>query len=434
MSDRFLPHVAAEIIGRPLLILPAKLGLITAVLGERIGLDDPRVLELGPMPEASRFAGRRYIPEKGEVLPYARTDDGAGIITITGSLVNRGAWVGASSGLTSYEGIKHQFAMAAADPEVGTIIVDMETPGGGALGAFEAAEAVRAAAQVKPVIVVVNGMAASAGYLLASAASRIVTTPSGMSGSIGVRLIHIEQSRKLDRDGITPTIISAGEGKDHANPLQPLSVEARAELQGMVDETYSEFVAAVAAGRKRLSAKAVRALGARVYRGQEAVDAGLADEIGTFESVLSTLPRGAARRNQRSPRMSAEHQTFTQADLDAAVARARAEGETSATAAIAADRARVTAIMALPEAQGRDALANKLGAKGLSVEDAREILAASPKLSALAMRAGAVTHLDLGGPEDSGTPRTQAEIDKQWAEIVDGLNAEFDVKPPRRHA
>jgi ClpP class serine protease len=84
-------------------------------------------------------------------LPYKRTSDGIGIVTVTGSLINRGAWVGSSSGETSYEGIKFQVASAAADPKVRSILLDIESPGGEAVGAFEAADAIRAAAKLKPV-------------------------------------------------------------------------------------------------------------------------------------------------------------------------------------------------------------------------------------------------------------------------------------------
>ena len=61
MSDRYLAHIAQEVIGQPLLFLPGKLGVIAGVLGSRIGIDDPEALALGP--DLSRFAGRRADPE-----------------------------------------------------------------------------------------------------------------------------------------------------------------------------------------------------------------------------------------------------------------------------------------------------------------------------------------------------------------------------------
>jgi signal peptide peptidase SppA len=441
LSDRFLAHIAGEVLGRPLMILPDKLAIIAAVLGGRIGLDDPEALALGPV--ASRFVGNR-VDASRRALPYARTDDGAAVITVTGSLVNRGAWIGASSGLTSYEGFKHQLASAVADGEAKAIVIDMETPGGSVVGVFEAADAVRAAAAVKPVIAIVNGMAASAGYLIASAASRIITTPSGISGSIGVRAIHIEQSRKMDREGITPTIISAGEGKDFANPFEPLSPAAHAELQATVDKAYDQLVAAVAAGRRGLSQKAVRALGAHVFTGQEAVDAGLADEIGTFESTISTVTRGAFTRRAAQRSMSME---ITQADLDRAVAQARteahaagkaegvAEGQTAGhaaglaegrTAGVTAERERLAAICGLEEAQGREATARHIAlSSDMSAEQAKAFLALVPKASSLEARAGVVVTTGAAAASDpTGAEAVTASWDKVVASINTGIKGE----------
>jgi signal peptide peptidase SppA len=250
-------------------------------------------------PSASRFVGDAAERDaNGRAiagLPYKRTSDGVAIVTITGSLINRGAWIGASSGETSYEGIKFQVASAANDPKVRSILLDIESPGGEAVGAFEAADAIRAAAKQKPVTAVVNGMAASAAYALASAADRIVTTPTGMSGSIGVVMLHADYSRFLDAEGVTPTLIFAGSHKVDGNPFEPLSDAVRSDLQAEVDNFYALFVKTVSAGRKGMSAAAIRGTEAKTFLGKEAVDRGLADSVGTFESALADISRGLAR-------------------------------------------------------------------------------------------------------------------------------------------
>ncbi len=187
-----LPHVASLVLNRPLMLLPSKLETIAAVLGGRIGLD-----VAGLTPGASRFAGSHVDREAaggGGVLPYRRTAGGTAIIPVIGSTVNRGAWIGASSGLVSYEGLKFQLAHAATDASTKSVLLDFECPGGEAVGAFEAAAVVRAVAEMKPVVAVVNGLCASAAYAMASGATRIVTTPSGISGSIGVVMLHADVS------------------------------------------------------------------------------------------------------------------------------------------------------------------------------------------------------------------------------------------------
>ncbi len=243
---------------------------------------------------ASRFYADTPLDDRGAPLPFARTPDGTAVISLVGEFVNRGAYVGASSGLISYEGFKFQLDRAVADPKTNAIVLDLESPGGQAAGAFEAAAAVRQAREAKPVIAVVNALAASAAYAIASNASRIVTMPSGMLGSIGVLSLHLDYSKMLDEEGIKPTLIFAGDHKVDGNSFEPLPESVRADWQREINSIYEQFVTTVAEGRgRKLSKKAIRETQAQTFTGQEAVNLGLADAVGTFESVLAEL-RGAA--------------------------------------------------------------------------------------------------------------------------------------------
>lgn len=248
-------------------------------------------------PRASRFVGEWSAGPDGRPAPYRTTADGTAIITIIGELVNRGAWIGASSGLVSFEGIKHQVSMAAKDPRVSAILLDIESPGGQATGAFETAALIRQVREIKPVIAVVNGMAASGGYAIAAAATRIVTIESGMCGHIGVVMLHLDFSSYLAKEGVVPTFIFAGDHKVDGNSFEPLRDSVRQDLQTEVDAFYGLFLSSVAAGRgDRLTVEKARATQARVYRGEDAVRAGVADMVGSFEDVVSALatPQGRA--------------------------------------------------------------------------------------------------------------------------------------------
>lgn len=202
-------HIADRVLNRPLMILPDKLAIIASVLDGRIGIDGAGFIAersvspdlRKPSREASQFVGEYAADPKDSRSrkPYRTTQEGVAVIPILGSLVNRGGWIGSYSGMTSYEGLKHQITAAARDGDVKSIILDMDTPGGEAVGAFEVADVVRAAAATKAVYAVVNGMAASAGYAIASAATRIITTSSGISGSIGVVMLHTDHSGRLEK-------------------------------------------------------------------------------------------------------------------------------------------------------------------------------------------------------------------------------------------
>jgi signal peptide peptidase SppA len=340
-----LIHIADRVLNRPLLVTRDKAQVVLSVLAGRIGVETP---------DASRFEGSSVVEDGNGArrsVPYRVTKEGVGIITITGSLVNRGAWVGASSGLTSYEGIGHQLKSAAADPAVRSVILDLHSPGGEAVGALETAALVRDLAAVKRTVAIVNGMAASAAYAIASGASEIVTTETGVSGSIGVVLLHADFSRQLDREGITPTLIHAGAHKVDGNPFEPLSADVREDLQAEVNAFYDAFLATVAKGRgNRLTAAAARGTEARTFIGKAAVEAGTADRVGSFEMVLAELSRATTPKGGRSTSQdrrtsmsetsgapAAEVAGISKAEHDAAVKTARAEGE-AAGATAATDR------------------------------------------------------------------------------------------------
>ena len=219
----FLPLIAERVLGRPLLVLPAKAELIVTILGERIGVaggeiseNDPDVLAaIG----ASRFVGEPGGPydARGRRRIMFRQQDGLAIIDVMGSLVNRGAWLGTSSGLTSYEGLAAQIEAAVADHTVRGIVLDIDSPGGEATGAFGFYETIRAARQRKPVVAIVNDMAASAAYGIAAQANEIVISPSSMTGSIGVVMVHMDHSKEMEKRGRKPTLIFAGDHKVDAN-------------------------------------------------------------------------------------------------------------------------------------------------------------------------------------------------------------------------
>lgn len=196
----------------------------------------------------------------------------------------------------STETLIAQVRALVADQAVKAIVLDIDSPGGGVYGVVEAAEAIRAARDVKPVIAVANAMAASAAYWIASAASEVVVTPSGDVGSIGVFAQHEDWSGWYEQQGIVPTIVKAGPYKAEFADSRPLSDEARAELQRQVDECYHRFLAQVAKGRGVPVATVEADFGGgRMLSAKAAVAAGMADRVGTVTDVLVQVARAAAK-------------------------------------------------------------------------------------------------------------------------------------------
>lgn len=271
-----LPHMAARLFGAPLLIHRPKLDVILAVLGSRVGL-----LELAaPADPLSSSPPAPRAP--------ASADPSIAVLPIHGTLVRRTVGLEAASGLLSYSAIAAQLDAALADPDVGAILLDIDSPGGESGGVFDLADRIRAAAAVKPVWAVANDAAFSAAYALASAASRVFVPRTGGVGSIGVIAMHVDQSMRDAQEGVRYTAVFAGARKNDLSPHEPISGEAHAFLQGEVDRVYGLFTETVARHRG-LSADAVRATEAGLFFGQDAIAAGLADALGSFDDALAQL-------------------------------------------------------------------------------------------------------------------------------------------------
>ncbi|CAI8819075.1 S49 family peptidase [Methylococcus capsulatus] len=275
-----LIHLASRLYGTPLLIARPKLEVILAVLGSRIGLPEAATAVPAPM---SRTAA--------PALP------GIAVIPIHGTLVRRTLELEAHSGLTSYAEIGARLDAALRDPEVSGILLDLDSPGGESGGVFELAAKIRAGTSHKPIWAHANDTAFSAAYAIAAGASRVTLAQTGGAGSIGVIALHVDQSVKDAREGLTYSALYAGHHKNDLNPHAPLSPQAAAALQAEVDRLYGIFVAQVA-GFRGLPETAVRATEAGLFFGEDAVSAGLADGVLGFDAVLNKFA-DAIRTRQR---------------------------------------------------------------------------------------------------------------------------------------
>lgn len=239
--------------------------------------------------------------------PYAVVD-GIAVIEIAGTLVHRGAWIGQSSGLTSYEGIAAQLQAALADPGIRGIALDIDSFGGEVAGAFDLADRIRVARAQKPIHAFVAEHALSAGYVLASQADRIILPRTGAVGSIGVVALHTDMSGALDQKGIAVTLIHAGAHKVDANPYQPLPEAVHDQMQRELEVVRLLFAETVAAGRgNRLTHTAALATEAAVFRGTDAIAAGLADEVAdpiTAFRSFAAAPRGTSSSSRKGPQMT----------------------------------------------------------------------------------------------------------------------------------
>jgi len=281
----FLPHLASRLYGTPLLLARTKLDVILSVLGERVGWP-------GSVPDASAWAPSSQLAhaDAWSLLNVSQdissTSSGIAVIGITGSLVHRNIGIDAQSGLMSYAEIAQKLELAANDPSVSGILLDIDSPGGEAGGVFELAQRIREIAAIKPVWALACDSAFSAAYAIACAASRVLVTQTSGVGSIGVIAMHVDQSLRDAQQGYRFTAVTAGDFKGDLSPHEALTKGACARLQSEVDRLYGLFVDHVVSMRS-LAPKAVHATQAACFFGPESIAVGLADALVRSDQVMA---------------------------------------------------------------------------------------------------------------------------------------------------
>lgn len=298
----FLPHMASRLYGTPLLLARSKLDIILNVLGERVGwpASVPDAASLAPSVKFARFEPSSVLNLSQDLSSAA---SGIAVIGVAGSLVRRNIGVDAQSGLMSYLDIAHNLEMAANDPSVSGILLDIDSPGGEAGGVFELAQRIREISAIKPVWALASDSAFSAAYAIACAASRVLVTQTSGLGSIGVIAMHVDQTARDAQQGYRFTAVTAGEFKGDLSPHEALNKGANMRLQAEVDRLYGLFVDHVASMRA-MAPKAVRATQAACYFGPESIDMGLADALVRADQVI---PEFAAYLSQNRLQRQASH-------------------------------------------------------------------------------------------------------------------------------
>ncbi|MBC9248394.1 S49 family peptidase [Paracoccus sp. 11-3] len=312
-------QIAQRAFDTPLMIAPAKALAFLSSLGPRITGQEIRFDGM-TVAEPDQTAARQIACASligGDLAQRHGSDadapfpvvDGVAVIAIAGTLVHRGAWIGQSSGLTSYEGLAAQIDAAVHDPAIRGIALEIDSFGGEVAGAFDLADRIRAARTKKPVHAFLAEHALSAGYALASQATRITLPRTGAAGSIGVITMHTDMSGMLAQKGVAVTLIHAGARKADANPYAALPDGIRDRLQAELEDLRILFAETVAAGRgTKLGKDAALATEAAIFRGAAALKAGLADAVAdpraAFRAFADSLSRPAVRIGQTPTRQT----------------------------------------------------------------------------------------------------------------------------------
>ena len=177
----------------------------------------------------------------------------------------------------------------AADKNVSAVLVRIDSPGGSMPAAISLYNALRAVAQKKPVIAVMEEMAASAGYLAAIGADYIIANPATLTGSVGVFIPLVDATELAKSIGVRSRTVSSGEHKLATSPVDKVSEKSATYLQNMVDELHQLFIHYVSERRQITDISAVTT--GRAFTGTQAKKIGLVDALGGEIAALAWLDK-----------------------------------------------------------------------------------------------------------------------------------------------
>lgn len=230
--------------------------------------------------------------------PDAAAEGTIEVLLLDGPLEQRGGWW-----WLGYDDVLESARTKLEKPTCDALVLQVSSPGGDFAGMLEASRQLRALAKAsgKPLIGYVDEEACSAAYCLLSACDSIVLPPSGVVGSIGVMATigdRVEQNRQ---EGLHRVVIGSGKWKGELHPDRPLTDESIGRMQAEIDGLAQLFAELVAEHRPQLTAKKVLAFEAETFRGEEAVKAGLADQVGSLKTALELARRRAdANRTKKT--------------------------------------------------------------------------------------------------------------------------------------
>ncbi|MDI3298812.1 MAG: signal peptide peptidase SppA [Bacillota bacterium] len=212
---------------------------------------------------------------------------GVALLEITGPLATTSGVSLLGQPSTGADQIVQLLQQVAASPAAKALVVRLDTPGGSAVAASEIGSALQEVRKAgKPVVVSMGDVAASGGYWIAANADTIVANPATLTGSIGVILDYTTYYGLYQKLGLGEETVKSGPYKDIGSPLRPLTAAERQILQGIVDDTYQQFLQMVADGRHMPVAKVRQLADGRVFTGRQAQALGLVDRLGTLKTAL----------------------------------------------------------------------------------------------------------------------------------------------------
>jgi protease-4 len=196
--------------------------------------------------------------------------------------------LGLTSGVTSPSRIKEELEKAAQDDRIKAVVLKINSPGGTVSAADVILHEIKGFKAKKgvPVVVCLQGLAASGGYYVAQAGDTIIAYPTCITGSIGVIAMKFNLQGLMDKVGVGEDVVKTGKWKDFWSPFRPATPQEKEMMQHIIDDFYREFVNVVAQGRKLSLKQALAVADGRIFTASQARDLGLVDQLGYLDDAI----------------------------------------------------------------------------------------------------------------------------------------------------
>ncbi len=218
---------------------------------------------------------------KGSIIP----GHGIGVIEVKGVILD------AHDTITQLTEMKN-------DDKVKVIVLRVDSPGGAVGPSQEIYEEVKKLVAKKKVVVSMGSVAASGGYYISAPATRIYANPGTITGSIGVLMKFSNIEGLIGKIGLKAYTMKSGSYKDIGSPTRTMTDADKAILQGVIDSIHSQFVRAVADGRKLPEEKVREFADGRIFSGEQALGLKLVDRLGNLQDAIDEAAKLASIKGE----------------------------------------------------------------------------------------------------------------------------------------
>lgn len=405
------PFIASRVFNTPLLIHPQKLNAIANFMRARMMEDDDYTE-----------------PERQDRSIYAEQNliivNDVAQIGMQGILVNRkGQMEGMSSELISYHLIRENL-QSALNQGVRYVVLDVDSPGGEAIGAYECAEYIYSLRNQMEITACISGMCCSAAYFLASAANKVVIAPTSYAGHVGIRYRRWDFTKAIANQDIAYEDFYRGDAKLEGDHGVVITEDERSHINAEIDMHYQLFTQSVAKYRN-LTQQAVIDTQAQTYYAKDAVAIGFADEVMDVHDAVGLIYEKSRKPSMVNTMQTTPQQGQTLSAPPSAMTTPSIDIGAIKTEAATQERARISAILTADEAKGRETLAQHFAfSTAMQPSDAIAALKVAPVAMAEASSESVLNKLmaKTGSPEvssslggDNQTISAQEQAYQAWA-------------------